>query len=209
MADEKNLQVLLIEDDPDDAFLIREMMSDGKEAAVRIEHRIRLVDGIDRMRAGGIDLVLLDLGLPESHGLDTLRSILPIAGEVPIIVLTGLSDAHTGAEAVREGAQDYLIKGQVNDRMLGRSILYAIERKKFESEQKKLIQKLNEALAKVKLLTGMLPICASCKKIKNNKGCWEQIEVYILDHSDAEFSHGICDDCAKKLYPNIFQGGLK
>ncbi len=63
---------------------------------------------------------------------------------------------------------------------------------------------LEEVLAKVKTLSGLLPICASCKKIRDDKGYWNQIEVYIRDHSDAEFSHGICPDCAKKLYPELF-----
>ena len=71
-----------------------------------------------------------------------------------------------------------------------------------EEEREKLIRELQEALAKVKTLTGLLPICASCKKIRDDKGYWNQIEVYIRDHSEAEFSHGICPDCMKKLYPD-------
>jgi hypothetical protein len=66
-----------------------------------------------------------------------------------------------------------------------------------------LIRELQEALTMVKLLSGLLPICASCKKIRDDKGYWTQIESYIRDHSEAEFSHGICPDCLKKLYPEI------
>ncbi|OGP68397.1 MAG: hypothetical protein A2169_07910 [Deltaproteobacteria bacterium RBG_13_47_9] len=76
------------------------------------------------------------------------------------------------------------------------------ERKRIEEEREKLIRELQEALAKVKKLSGFLPICASCKKIRGDKGYWEQVEVYIRDHSEAEFSHGICPDCMKKLYPD-------
>jgi hypothetical protein len=65
-----------------------------------------------------------------------------------------------------------------------------------------LIRELQEALTMVKLLSGLLPICASCKKIRDDKGYWTQIESYIRDHSEAEFSHGICPDCMKKLYPD-------
>ena len=71
-----------------------------------------------------------------------------------------------------------------------------------EVEREKLIRELQEAVAKVKTLSGFLPICMSCKKIRNDKGYWEQVEVYIRDHSEAEFSHGICPDCMKKLYPD-------
>ncbi len=75
-----------------------------------------------------------------------------------------------------------------------------------EKEKENLILELTEALSEVKKLSGMLPICASCKKIRDDKGYWNQIESYIGDHSEAEFSHGICPDCAKKLYPEFYKG---
>jgi DNA-binding response OmpR family regulator len=78
-------------------------------------------------------------------------------------------------------------------------------RKKAEEEREKLIRELRQALAEVKTLSGLLPICASCKKIRDDKGYWNQIEVYIRDHSHAEFSHGLCPDCAKKLYAEYFK----
>ncbi len=79
------------------------------------------------------------------------------------------------------------------------------ERKQAEEERERLIIELREALSKVKLLSGFLPICASCKKIRNDKGYWEQMEMYIRDHSEAEFSHGICPECADKLYPEYYK----
>lgn len=75
------------------------------------------------------------------------------------------------------------------------------ERKWAELERSKLILELEESLAQVKMLSGLLPICASCKKIRNDQGYWQQVEVYISENSDAEFSHGICPDCMKRLYP--------
>jgi PAS domain-containing protein len=74
-------------------------------------------------------------------------------------------------------------------------------RKKAEKEREELIHELQEALAKVKLLSGLLPLCASCKKIRDDDGYWNQIDTYIRDHADVEFSHSICPDCAKRLYP--------
>ena len=73
------------------------------------------------------------------------------------------------------------------------------ERKEFEDEKQLLIKKLQESLEKVKLLSGFLPICAYCKKVRDDKGYWSQIESYIRDHSEAEFSHGICPDCVEKF----------
>jgi PAS domain S-box-containing protein len=80
------------------------------------------------------------------------------------------------------------------------------DRKVAEQEREKLVLELREALSQVKALSGLLPICASCKKIKNDKGCWEQMEVYIRDHSEADFSHGICPDCIAKYYPDYHLG---
>jgi hypothetical protein len=88
---------------------------------------------------------------------------------------------------------------QVNDQ-LAKDIS---KRQQVEEEREKLIGSLQEALSKVKMLSGLLPICASCKKIRDDKGYWGQIESYISDHSEAEFSHGICPDCMKKLYPDF------
>jgi len=86
------------------------------------------------------------------------------------------------------------------------SISDITERKMGEMERERLIHELQEALAKVKKLSGFLPICASCKKIRNDQGYWTQIEAYIRDHSEAEFSHGICPECARKLYPEFYDG---
>jgi PAS domain S-box-containing protein len=78
------------------------------------------------------------------------------------------------------------------------------DRKRAEEERERLIVELQEALAKVKTLSGMLPICASCKKIRDDQGYWQQVEEYIQKHSEAEFTHGICPDCVRKLYPELY-----
>ncbi len=85
---------------------------------------------------------------------------------------------------------------------IANSQLYA-ELKRSEEEQKRLVIQLQDALANIKTLHGLIPICASCKQIHDDKGYWNQIESYIRDHSEAEFSHGICPECMKKLYPNM------
>ena len=79
------------------------------------------------------------------------------------------------------------------------------QRKQREAERDQLMMEHMDALSKVKVLSGMLPICSSCKKIRDDSGYWKQIESYIHDHSEAEFSHGICPECAMKLYPEHFQ----
>ncbi len=78
-------------------------------------------------------------------------------------------------------------------------------RKQIERERDQLIEDLQRSLTEVKTLSGMLPICSSCKKIRDDKGYWNQIEAYIHEHSDATFSHGICPECTQKLYPDYFK----
>jgi hypothetical protein len=81
-----------------------------------------------------------------------------------------------------------------------------VQRRQVQEEREKLIGELQEALAKVKTLSGFIPICASCKKIRDDKGYWNQIEAYLSAHSEMEFSHSVCPDCARKLYPELSSG---
>lgn len=83
------------------------------------------------------------------------------------------------------------------------SFVDTTKKKEIEADREKLIEKLQDALEKIKVLRGIIPICASCKKIRDDKGYWSQIEKYIKEHSEADFTHGICPDCAKKLYPEF------
>jgi len=95
------------------------------------------------------------------------------------------------------------VKGELVGRVA--SFVNITKRKEVEADREKLIQKLQDALDKIKVLRGIIPICASCKKIRDDKGYWNQLESYIREHSEAEFSHGICPDCAQKLYPEFYK----
>lgn len=99
---------------------------------------------------------------------------------------------------------DHLKEEQIQIRALNARLAQDIEkRKKTEMEKERLIQQLQKALKDVNTLSGMIPICANCKKVRDDKGYWDQIESYIHKHSGADFSHGICPECAKKLYPDV------
>ena len=124
----KIVNVLLIEDNPGDARLIGEMLSDNLGVSFQLKFVNRVEAGLRYLASGGIDVVLLDLNLPDSQGLETLGTVRSAASGVPIIVLTGDTDASLGMRAVNEGAQDYLVKGQVDGNLLLRSILYSIQR---------------------------------------------------------------------------------
>ncbi len=201
----KLIRILLIEDNPNDVLLIEKTLDKFSNPYYEfaISHCDSLSEALRYLNRQDADVILLDLGLPDSHGLEIITSITHLAPTIPIVVLTGLTDEKVAIEAVQKGAQDYLIKGQITPNLLARSLQYAIERKRNEEEREKLILELREALARVKTLSGFLPICASCKKIRDDQGYWRQIEAYIRDHSEAEFSHCICPDCARKLYPEL------
>jgi len=123
------MNILLIEDNPGDARLVREMLK-GVAGDFRIEHVERLSKGLELVSEGAIDAVLLDLNLPDSTGLETVRKLRDISPAAPIVVLTSSRDEDLGAMAVKEGAEDYLIKGQVDGSTLRRALVYATERKR-------------------------------------------------------------------------------
>lgn len=198
----KNSTVLLIEDDPADAQLITEILREKPENAMKILHASNLAGGLEILARGGIDVVLLDLTLPDSSGHKTFAMLEKHVQMIPVIVLTVQDDMELALRMVHDGAQDYLVKNLVDYTMLARSIRYAIERKHLLMEQDRNIAKLKEALADVKTLSGLLPICASCKHIRDDKGYWHQVEAFIQQHSAAVFTHGLCPKCAKKIYPN-------
>lgn len=128
-TDTKHIKVLLIEDNPGDIRLTHEMLLEESRFSFELIQASVLSKGVEHLKDNSIDIVLLDLGLPDSQGIDTLHVILSMAPRIPIIVLTGLSDEELAINAVKAGAQDYVIKGQINSPLLCRSILYAIERK--------------------------------------------------------------------------------
>jgi diguanylate cyclase (GGDEF)-like protein len=128
------VRVLIVEDNPGDAILVREMLRDADPGGFELAHASRLSEGIDRLLAGGLECILLDLSLPDAEGLDALTQIQAVSLDIPVIVFSGRNDERVAVRAVQEGAQDYLIKGQVDGRLLARSINYAIERKRVEVE---------------------------------------------------------------------------
>jgi signal transduction histidine kinase len=132
--------ILLVEDNPADVDLIGEALADGSAsgaglASFALVPARRLTDGLARLTAGDIDVVLLDLSLPDSQGLDTFRRLHAAAPRLPIVVLSGLNDEDLAVRAMREGAQDYLVKGRADGELLTRTIRYAIERGRAEEER--------------------------------------------------------------------------
>jgi signal transduction histidine kinase len=137
MSSAQKIKILLIEDNKGDARLIHELLKEIQYFGYTLEWRENLSAGIQAMQKTNLDLLLLDLTLPDSQGLETVLHVLSQTPDVPIVVLTGHDDATLAIKAVAVGAQDYLVKGEVDAKILGRAIHYAIERNK-------LVMKLKE-----------------------------------------------------------------
>ena len=128
------MKSLLVEDNPADVRLIREMLKESPVETFQLEHVARLDSALKRLRQEHFDVVLLDLGLPDAQGMQALTLIQAANGALPIIVLTGLDDENFAFQAVSAGAQDYLVKGRFNGELLVRTIRYAVQRKQAEEE---------------------------------------------------------------------------
>jgi PAS domain S-box-containing protein len=144
---ERHLKLLLIEDNPGDVRLIREMLAEAKDIAFQLEFADCLSTGLEQLAKAEVDLILLDLSLPDSLGLETFHKTYDQASGVPIVVLSGSDDEDLAMSAVQAGAQDYLVKGQVDSHLLARAIQYAIERERGRKERLHLLAREQAARA--------------------------------------------------------------
>jgi len=149
-------------------------------------------------------LVILDWMMPEMDGLEILRRVRALPTDRPpyILMLTTRTEKAEIIAGLDAGANDYLAKpfdaGELRARVeVGQRMV------EMQDALADKIEELHRALAEIKTLRGIVPICASCKKIRDDRGYWSQVEVYVRDHTEAEFSHGICPECMKKLYPEL------
>jgi len=140
---DERIAILILEDDLAFAEVLGQLLPDAVHRPIRLQHVTRVRDALQALRAERFDVILLDLNVPDSTGGATLSRVLPHAGGTPVVVLTSVDDEALAIESVREGAQDFVVKAEVDRRMLGRVIRYAIERKRG-------VEVLHHALADVK-----------------------------------------------------------
>jgi phosphoserine phosphatase RsbU/P len=151
-------------------------------------------------------LAILDWMMPEMDGLEVLRRVRALQTDRPpyIIMLTAKGEKTDIIAGLDAGANDYLGKpfdpGELRARVeVGRRLV------EMQDALIAKIEELHQALDQIKTLRGIVPICASCKSIRDDKGYWNQVEVYVRDHTEAEFTHSLCPLCIKKLYPELYQ----
>jgi len=168
-------------------------------------------EGLDLYKQYRPDIVISDIRMPVLDGMEMSKEIKALDKNSKIILTTAHSDASILINSIEVGIDKYIMK-PLDMASLFSSVEKCAENimleKKIQQQNKEkdeLISKLQDALNNVKKLSGLLPICSSCKKIRNDNGYWKQIEGYIAEHSEAVFTHGICPDCMKRLYPNLIQ----
>ena len=153
------------------------------------------------------DVVLMDIEMPEMDGLEAAR-LIKEKHPCPVVLLTSHDDPEMVRLASQVGVGAYLLKPPSAEE-IERALIMAVARFADLTELRRLNNELKIALDNVKVLSGLLPICANCKKIRDDKGYWEAVDGYFTKHSDVQFTHGICPDCIKKYYPEYKPGKSK
>jgi DNA-binding response OmpR family regulator len=199
------IDILLVEDNPADARFVRMALASSTPPRFAVTESARLADALQALETRAFDLVLLDLGLPDSSGLATFSLLFARFRLVPVVVLSALSDETTMLDAVRLGAQDYLIKGNFDAALLVRVLRHAMERHELR-------QRLERSLANVrKLLQAIegsthrgesgvaLAMCSGCKKLRAASGAWQTMEEYLAPLVHAQLTYEPCPDCATQI----------
>jgi DNA-binding NtrC family response regulator len=206
-----SLRLLIVEDEAAHVAAIRRAFENGEDQT-HIDAVGTLREFRQRSAGPPPDLALLDLNLPDGRAVEVLCRP-PESGPFPIMVMTSYGNEQVAVEAIKAGALDYVVKSAEAFATMPRAVERALrewklltERREAVAAQQRLITQLGEALANVKTLSGLLPICSACKKIRDDQGYWSQVEGFIQEHTDARFTHSYCPDCAKKYLAKLDRG---
>ncbi len=197
MPEEKPI-ILIVDDISENVHILGDLLSgdyrtffamDGNEALKQAE----------KLKP---DLILLDVMMPGMDGYKVCHYLKNSKSlcDIPVIFITALDRSEDESIGLKLGAVDYIIK-PFNPGLVKLRVHNHMQLKLHQDLLKAKTVELEDALAKIKVLSGIIPICSSCKKIRDDAGYWQQVEEYISQHTEAEFSHGICNDCLQTLYP--------
>jgi PleD family two-component response regulator len=192
--------ILIADDTPANLRLLSSMLAEhGYKARSAPNGRLALMSA----QAIPPDLILLDIKMPGLSGYEVCAQLKadPRTRDIPIIFISALDATQDKVQAFKVGGVDYVTKPFQIDEVLARVETHL----KLRALQKQLaarVHELEEALAQIKTLRELLPICANCKKVRDDQGYWQDVELYIRSHSGVDVTHGICPDCFRELYPD-------
>jgi CheY-like chemotaxis protein len=204
------IRILLVEDAAADAELIKHALHEAGLVfhCQRVDTR---ADFLHELQHHPPDVILSDHGLPTFDGFAAVAVARERCPDTPFIFVTGALGEEVAIASFQHGATDYVLKDRLS--YLAPAIQRALRereertaRKRLEAERDELIHELKEALAQIKTLSGLLPICALCKKIRDHQRGWQPMEVYLQKHSDATLTHELCPECALKISPVVSMG---
>ena len=198
-----DMLILIIDDNPNNLSIITEHLEmNHLEVMVARDGE----DGIIKAQKGSPDLILLDVMMPGLNGFETCALLKkdPRTDDIPVLFMTALDNVEDKLRGFEAGGLDYITKPFNEQEVLARVKVHLIIRK-LQKDLEKKNRELESALEEIDTLRGIIPICSSCKKIRDDKGYWNQLEEYITRHSSAVFSHGLCPECARRLYPGLYK----
>jgi CheY-like chemotaxis protein len=199
--EEKKQSILIVDDEPGNIEILSETLGNSYEILFAVSGK----EALEIAKRQRPDLIILDIIMPVMSGYEVLRNLKlnPSLKEIPVIFITALNQEDQETRGLTLGAVDYIPK-PFNAAIVKLRVRTQLELKLQRDVLMRRNEELQKALAKIKTLSGLLPICASCKKIRDDQGYWTQLESYISEHSEAEFTHGCCPECMKKLYPEMY-----
>jgi len=195
--------ILAVDDTPSNLELLEGLLGPDYELLVAINGQ----EALEIALAEQPDLVLMDVMMPEMDGFEACRRLKADARtrEIPVLFLTAMADMGALLQGFQAGGLDYVSKPFHPEELQARVATH-IALKQSRDHERALQRELEAALADIKRLSGLLPICATCKKIRDEQGEWRPMEAYISDHSEAGFTHGICPECAKAFRADFPRG---
>jgi phosphoserine phosphatase RsbU/P len=202
-GNENDSNILVVDDNTDNLRLLAGLLSEH-------HYKVRLapngVRALATIRKEAPDLVLLDIMMPGMDGFEVCRQLKEDeqTANIPIIFISALNETIDKVKAFSLGGVDYITKPFKAQEILAR-VKTHLTLRFLQLQMEKKNSELQKALAEIKTLRGIIPICSFCKKIRDDKGYWNQIEVYVKKHSEADFSHSYCPECAKIHYPDLFK----
>ena len=193
------MRILIVEDSEISAIMLQEILTAAGYTTMIAKNGVEAWDMLQKHELPLI--VILDWMMPEMNGLDLCREIRsdPRLSGLYIIMLSVLNSKAEIAEGLEAGANDYVVKPFSHLELKAR-VAVGVRVATLEKERADHVDKLEKALVEVKQLKQFLPICAYCKKIRDDDNYWQQIEHYIISHLDTRFTHGICPDCYAKIF---------
>jgi len=187
MESEEVIKILLVEDNPGDVVIIKEMLKEVDVIHFQVTTAGNLEDGLNDLINENFDILLLDLNLPDSEGIETFNTMNQNARELPIIILTGIADEEIAISSVGKGAQDYLVKGQTNSQLLAKSIKYSIERKSVEKKLRNSEEKYRLMVEKIQ--SGVFLINSENKLVYVNRSMAKMLGYKVQEMLNRQISH--------------------